>query len=347
MNKSLKLLAGVVLGVLFLLGLFLSPSLAQAAVPCGFNYLDGSEGQKVPAPETTTAARETAPTPEESRMLALVNHQRSKKGLPAFRTDSRLVELARQRAGEMADRGFGGLSGSLPQLLKAEGISYTYAAQTLVLAQSVDSAYRALIKSAGYQQDILGTRYDRIGVGVVRQGSRLYIVQLLVGGQGGLSQQEPASQPAPQPAPQPAQPQPDPRPVPQPGPVSGLTVDEQQMLQLVNQERARYGLAPLKVNMELVKVARLKAKDMVEKDYFSHTSPTYGSPFEMMRQFGITYRYAGENLAGAPTVEIAHENLMNSPGHRANILNANFKEIGIGVVPSPRYGKIFVQMFVG
>lgn len=339
MNKSLKSLAGVVLGALFLLGLFLSPALAQAAVPCGFNYLDGSEGQKVPAPEATLGAREATPTPEESRMLALVNHQRSNKGLPAFRTDSRLVELARQRAGEMVDRGFGGLSGSLPQLLKAKGISYTYAAQTLVLAQSVDSAYRALIKSAGYQQDILGTKYDRIGVGVAREGSRLYIVQLLAGGQGELSRR--------QPAPQPAQPQPDPRPVAQPEPVNGLTVDEQQMLQLVNQERARYGLAPLKVSMELVKVARLKAKDMVEKDYFSHTSPTYGGPFEMMRQFGITYRYGGENLAGAPAVEIAHKNLMNSPGHRANILNANFKEIGIGVVPSPRYGKIFVQMFTG
>ncbi|RKO68230.1 CAP domain-containing protein [Desulfofundulus salinus] len=346
MNRSVKSLVGVILGALLLWGLFLSPALAQAAVPCSSNFLDSREGQKVPAPEATLGVREAAPTLEESRMLALVNQERSKEGLPAFRTDSRLVELARQRAGEMVDRGFGGLSGSLPQLLKAKGISYTYAAQTLVLAQSVDSAYRALIKSPDYRQDVLSTRYDRIGVGVARKGSRLYIVQLLAGGQGGLSQPQPSPQPAPQPVSQPA-PEPDPQPVPQSGPVDGLTVDEQQMVQLVNQERVRYGLAPLKVNMELVKVARLKAKDMVEKDYFSHTSPTYGSPFEMMGQFGITYRYAGENLAGAPTVEIAHKSLMNSPGHRANILNADFKEIGIGVVPSPRYGKIFVQMFTG
>ncbi|SHJ74358.1 CAP domain-containing protein [Desulfofundulus thermosubterraneus] len=341
MNKSLKSLVGVVIVALLVLGLFLSPALA--AVHGGSNYLDGGKVQKVPAYGSQIQPAATTPTPEESRMLALVNQERSKKGLPPIQTDSRLVELARQRAGEMVDKGFGGLPGSLPQLLKAKGISYTYAAQTLVLAQSVDSAYRTLIKSAGYQKDVLGTKYDRIGVGVARQGSRLYIVQLLVGGQGESSRQQPGSQPAPNPPE--TQLQPD--PAPQPEPINGLTVDEQQMLQLVNQERVRYGLAPLKVDMELVKVARLKAKDMVEKDYFSHTSPTYGSPFEMMSRFGITYRYAGENLAGAPTVEMAHENLMNSPDHRANILNANFKEIGIGVVPSPRYGKIFVQMFIG
>ncbi|MGB9904169.1 MAG: CAP domain-containing protein, partial [Desulfotomaculales bacterium] len=123
--------------------------------------------------------------------------------------------------------------------------------------------------------------------------------------------------------------------------------DEQKMVALVNQERAKYGLAPLKVNMELVRVARLKAQDMVENNYFSHTSPTYGSPFEMMKQFGISYRTAGENLAGAPSVEVAHQSLMNSSGHRANILNPSFTQVGIGVAEGSVYGKIFVQMFIG
>lgn len=163
---------------------------------------------------------------------------------------------------------------------------------------------------------------------------------------------EPGPQPGPQPAPEPRpQPQPEPRPqpapAPKPEPVKGLTADEQCMVELVNQERARYGLPALKVNPELVKVARLKAQDMVANNYFSHTSPTYGSPFEMMKQFGITYRTAGENLAGAPAVEIAHQNLMNSPGHRANILNSSFTQVGIGVVEGSPYGKIFVQMFIG
>ncbi len=142
-------------------------------------------------------------------------------------------------------------------------------------------------------------------------------------------------------------PQPQPQPQPQPAPVKGLTADEQRMVELVNQERAAAGLPALKVNLELVKVARLKAQDMVANNYFSHTSPTYGSPFAMMKQFGITYRTAGENLAGAPNMEMAHKNLMNSPGHRANILNTSFTQMGIGVAEGSPYGKIFVQMFIG
>lgn len=129
--------------------------------------------------------------------------------------------------------------------------------------------------------------------------------------------------------------------------VAGLNADEQKMVDLVNSERKSAGLSTLKVNMDLVKIGRLKAKDMIENNYFSHTSPTYGSPFNMMRQFGVSYTTAGENLAGAPTVESAHKNLMNSAGHRANILNSSFKEIGIGVVEGSQYGKIFVQEFIG
>ncbi|MCS5696829.1 CAP domain-containing protein [Desulfofundulus thermocisternus] len=338
MNKKLKSLVAVVVSVVLLGGLFTFPALAAASSYS--SYLDCGSGQKVPAYVLN-------PTAEEQRMMSLINQQRSSKGLPSLKIDPRLVALARQRAGQIVDRGLSGYQGSLSQLLKDKGISYTCAAQTLVRATSVDSACQALQKSPAYQKDVLGTRYDRIGVGVARSSSWLYIVQLLVGGEGKSLSGQPAPQPAPQPVPNPPAPRPAPRPEPPAGSVSGLTVDEQQMIQLINQERARYGLAPLKVNMELVKVARLKARDMVEKGYFSHNSPTYGSPFEMMSQFGITYRYAGENLAGAPTVEMAHNNLMNSPGHRANILNANYKEIGIGVVSSPLYGKIFVQMFTG
>jgi len=126
-----------------------------------------------------------------------------------------------------------------------------------------------------------------------------------------------------------------------------LTEDEQRMLQLVNEERVRQGLSPLQVDMELTRLARLKSQDMVDNQYFSHDSPTYGSPFEMMEQYGIEYRAAGENLAGNRSVEAAHEALMNSEGHRANILNASFTHIGIGIVEGSPYGKIFTQMFIG
>lgn len=127
----------------------------------------------------------------------------------------------------------------------------------------------------------------------------------------------------------------------------GLTAEEQQMLNLVNTERQKNGLKPLKANLELTKVARVKAKDMIDKGYFDHNSPTYGSPFDMMEQFGISYRTAGENLAGNQTVEKAHTSLMNSDGHRANILNSGYTEVGIGIVDGGPYGKMFVQMFIG
>jgi uncharacterized YkwD family protein len=126
---------------------------------------------------------------------------------------------------------------------------------------------------------------------------------------------------------------------------AGLTAEEQKMVQLVNQERQKQGLAPLKVNQELVKVARAKAQDMINNGYFSHHSPTYGSPAEMLNKFGVKYRYMGENLAGNSSVERAHQALMNSDGHRANILNGNFGQVGIGIVDGGPYGKMFVQLF--
>lgn len=130
-------------------------------------------------------------------------------------------------------------------------------------------------------------------------------------------------------------------------PAKGLTAEEKQMLNLVNEERQKAGLAPLKANLELTKVARLKAQDMIAKNYFAHQSPTYGSPFEMMKQFGISYKYAAENLAGTQSVIKAHTGLMNSDGHRKNIMNGNYTEVGIGIIDGGSYGKMFVQMFKG
>lgn len=128
---------------------------------------------------------------------------------------------------------------------------------------------------------------------------------------------------------------------------SGVTQEEQALLELVNKARADAGVGPLQFDMELMKVARLKAKDMVENNYFSHQSPTYGSPFDMMRQFGISFKTAGENIAGNSTVEGAFKAWMNSEGHKKNILNGNFNYTGIGIVDSPRYGKMFAHMFIG
>ncbi len=126
-----------------------------------------------------------------------------------------------------------------------------------------------------------------------------------------------------------------------------MTAEEQQMLSLVNQERAKAGLPALKADMRLVLLARKKSQDLIDKNYFSHTSPTYGSPFDMMKAAGITYGTAGENLAGSYSVESAHTALMNSEGHRRNILNPAFTHIGIGIVHGGTYGMMFTQMFTG
>lgn len=165
---------------------------------------------------------------------------------------------------------------------------------------------------------------------------------------------QPNQDPTPTPVPQPNQdpaptPKPQPTPVPEPGPAPAqeLSADEQKMLDLVNKERSAQGLKPLQVDMQLVKLARMKSQDMINKGYFDHQSPTYGSPFDMMKNNGISYRYAGENIAGNSSVEKAHTSLMNSSGHRANILSPNFTHIGIGIVDGGPYGKMFTQMFTG
>lgn len=122
---------------------------------------------------------------------------------------------------------------------------------------------------------------------------------------------------------------------------------EQEMLKYVNEARQAEGLAPLQMMPELVDLARLKSKDMIDKNYFDHNSPTYGSPFTMLKNHGINYRTAGENLAGNSSVSDAHKRLMNSPGHRKNILNPSFTHVGIGIVPGGPYGMMFTQIFIG
>jgi uncharacterized YkwD family protein len=127
--------------------------------------------------------------------------------------------------------------------------------------------------------------------------------------------------------------------------VSTLSAFEQKVVDLTNQERAKNGLPALKVDATLSKMAHEKSRDMSANGYFSHTSPTYGSPFDMMKQYGITYRYAGENIAmGQKTPEEVVNAWMNSPGHRANILNPNYNYIGVGYVSKGNY---WTQDFIG
>lgn len=117
-----------------------------------------------------------------------------------------------------------------------------------------------------------------------------------------------------------------------------LSEFEQRVVELTNAERAKQGLPALKIDTELSKVARIKSEDMQKNNYFDHNSPTYGSPFDMMKKFGISYTSAGENIAqGQRTPEEVVQAWMNSAGHRANILNNGFTHIGVGYVESGNY----------
>lgn len=121
---------------------------------------------------------------------------------------------------------------------------------------------------------------------------------------------------------------------------------EQQLVDLVNEERTSRGLAPLRIDARVVPVARAHSDEMFRLRYFSHNSPVTGSPFDRLAAAGITYRRAGENLAYAQSVSVAHRGLMDSPGHRENILRPEITHIGIGAISAGPYGRMFTQLFL-
>jgi len=164
--------------------------------------------------------------------------------------------------------------------------------------------------------------------------------------------EKPSPAPVEKPAPAPA-PVEKPAPAPAPAPVenntgvpsSNLTY-EQKVVELVNIERQKAGLPALKMDSAISNVARTKSKDMAVNNYFAHQSPTYGSAGDMLRQFGISWRAWGENIAaGQRTPEIVVDAWMNSPGHRANILSPNFSKIGVGYVTNSSGRPYWTQIF--
>ena len=120
---------------------------------------------------------------------------------------------------------------------------------------------------------------------------------------------------------------------------------EETMLQLVNKERVAAGLKPLAPDPELAELARKHSADMFARGYFAHVTPEGRDPFTRMYAAGVHFLTAGENLALAPTVQIAHTGLMNSPGHRANILNKKFGRVGIGIMDGGSHGLMVTQEF--
>lgn len=126
---------------------------------------------------------------------------------------------------------------------------------------------------------------------------------------------------------------------------SNVSKFEKEVIKLVNEIRQENGLKALAEDWELSRVARYKSQDMKDNNYFSHTSPVYGSPFDMIKNFGLSYKRAGENIAkGQTSPQTVVNAWMNSSGHRANILNASYTKIGVGYVADGRY---WTQMFIG
>lgn len=128
---------------------------------------------------------------------------------------------------------------------------------------------------------------------------------------------------------------------------ANLSTEERDTLDLINQYRRQNGLKDLKPFSDLQEVAKLKAEDIVNNNYFAHDSDTLGTPFEMLEANNIQYKIAGENLAGNTTPQRAVQAWINSPDHRANILEERFEYTGLYVIDSEEYGKVFVQLFVG
>lgn len=193
---------------------------------------------------------------------------------------------------------------------------------------------------ANFSQQITWFKSTSDGLVTVDLGARAY--QGVQGNPRYLPSSSPIVRPAPSsnPAWQPA-----PKPYPNPVATSGLTNEEQKALNLLNSDRAANGLPALRVNLRLVNLAESYAQDMINRNYFSHTNPEGLSPFDRMSRASIQYGYAGENLAINSAIDTAERAFMNSPGHRANILNGHYTQVGVGVRHAANGSVYVVQEF--
>ena len=126
-----------------------------------------------------------------------------------------------------------------------------------------------------------------------------------------------------------------------------LTTDESNLLSIINAEREKNNLPNLQIDEELQNVAKLKANDLVQNNYFSHISPTYGTPFDMLKSHNISYKTASENIAGNSDIKSAFDAWISSDSHKENILSNDYNYTGIAVVDSIAYGKVIVELFIG
>ncbi|MTI82096.1 MAG: serine protease [Firmicutes bacterium] len=302
------------------------------------------------------AAEASDNTSEEQNVVNLINQKRTENGISPLQVDPQLTAAAREQAKELAESN----SGSYQPLYNLYR-SGSYDAIKASVLRTSNVNYVIKYQMSRYSNFAgLSDNYNLVGIGIAESDRFGKVcVEVFAKGEPISAQPEEPTQPTETPdtdnskeqeqgeqktdnteEPQ-EQPQQDTN---QPQNPAGMNEFQKKVVKLVNEERAKEGLAPLVAKADLNKVAQVKAEDMAENNYFSHTSPTYGSPFDMMKQFGINYSYAGENLAkGYGSAESVMEAWMNSPGHKANILNPNFTEIGVGYTTDGYYS---VQHFV-
>lgn len=251
----------------------------------------------------------------EQDVIRLTNLEREKHGLQPLKLDLKLAEVARKKSQDMVTHHYfaheSPTFGSPFDMLKQFGVTYYSAGENIARGQTTpDEVVQAWMNSDGHRENILHPDFTHIGVGFIGKG--YYWTQQFI-------KQVDSS-------------------------VSQRTF-EQRVIDLTNIERKKHGLGPLLVDSKLTETAKAKSQDMAKNDYFDHTSPTYGTPFDMMDQYGITYQTAGENIAkGQSTPEQVVQEWMNSEGHRANVLNPDFTHIGVGFV---KEDIIWTQQFIG
>ncbi|MGI6113001.1 MAG: CAP domain-containing protein [Mahellales bacterium] len=257
---------------------------------------------------------------QQQEMAALINKEREINGLKPLKVDGGLSQLARLSADDIRDDllngGDGSTESSIEEIMASFRVEYITCGVNMASGTTAQFVHGSFMECEENRDIILNPDFTHVGIGVIKDDTRfnkLY-TQLFVQ----VVSWEPV-------------------------------VDEEQetyMLELLNNERAQNGLKPLTLNEKLVEAARLKSIDLVKKDYFDHYSPTYGTPFELLEKLGIDFDKAGENLAGNMDTLEAHRGLMASEGHRANILDSEYNQVGIGVVKGGRYGRIYTQLFI-
>jgi uncharacterized YkwD family protein len=305
----------------------------------------------------------------EQQVVDQINQARTQNGMPMLQLDSALTVAAKQQAQLLANSDGSNYS----EVYKLRSSGQYQAVQASVL-RTADVAYLVNMRLSDSSFVGLSEQYNLVGAGTADSATFGKItVVIFAQGQSVAQQVAPtvqttlqteqpqnitSEQQLQETQPEHAQPEQLQPEQTQPQQIEQTSVNsnqiqtqgtqsvsgfQQRVVELVNQERAKVGLNPVVPMDDLTKVAQVKAEDMATNNYFSHTSPTYGSPFDMMKQFGINYSHAGENIAmGYSTPEKVMEGWMNSEGHKKNILNPNFTEIGVGFTTNGNY---WVQEF--